>query len=137
MARYRLKEFNVKEKQIYRTIVEFVDGQGEKERPVIIVAVDEDIFIAISLKITKTGVDPKKRRLWDRYKVPVLNWRKAGLTHPSFVECSRIIRIDANALVEYIGEMHEYDFQRVYDEFEGYLQEDVETTTYTLLEGEK
>lgn len=123
MVKRPLQEFNVQTKQIYRTIVEYVGGQGEKERPVIIVAVNESEYVAITLKITKTGVDPEKNRPWDKYKVPVYNWRRAGLMHPSYVECSRVIEIDGDALVEYVGEAHQSDFKRIINEFKRFARD--------------
>lgn len=130
MAKLPLKKFNVRSGQIYRTLVEYVDQQGRKERPVIIVTVDEEEFLALSLKITKTGIDSQKNRSWDKYKTHLLNWRRAGLTHPSYVECSHVVEIESDTLVEYLGEMHQLDFERVISEFNRYIEESSKASTH-------
>lgn len=119
-TKFKLKEQGSELGDVFRTVVIYRDNDGQKERPVIVVEKYEDEYIAVSLKVTKTEITGKP---WDGYKVPILNWRRAGLTDPSYVECDSLVLLRGDTIVEYMGQMHLTDFERVKRRYLEYLQD--------------
>jgi len=49
----------------------------------------------------------------DRFKEPIINWRRAGLTEPSYVKTHKIYRIGQDKLLKLVGKVTAHDFDRI------------------------
>lgn len=88
------------------------DPEQSKLRPVIIVGKENDDLILVATT-TQGPEDPPKP--YDQFKFPILNWRKAGLTEPSWCLCLVLIELPKEALQKYIGKMDERDYEILLD----------------------
>lgn len=70
--------------EIYWIGVGYEDSPGEsKVRPAIIVSEEDDALLILVATTSVPPHDPPKYH--DQFKIPILNWRKAGLLKPSWV----------------------------------------------------
>ena len=95
--------------------VGYEDIPGEsKRRPVIIVDEPEDNLLILVSTTSQSPDDPPS--YYDQFKIPIPNWRKSGLSKPSWGLGFRLIEItrrDFEKIIEdkdYIGVMYPYDF---------------------------
>jgi hypothetical protein len=84
------------------------NGVGGKVRPCLILQVDNNISIALALKVTK-----KARH----NRVPLYNWRLSGLVYPSHAQYDNAQAIPLTGKEKLIGKAHPSDFKRVVDHF--------------------
>ncbi|MHB1405546.1 MAG: type II toxin-antitoxin system PemK/MazF family toxin [Desulfitobacteriaceae bacterium] len=100
-------------REIYRVKVFFEDNPSEfKIRPILIVDFDTDSALFTITEITST--QPKVPPTYhDRFKEPIINWRRAGLTEPSYVKTHKIFRIEQDKFLEFVGEVPGLDFDRI------------------------
>jgi mRNA interferase MazF len=109
--------------EIYWLEVGYQDNPSEsKTRPAIIVDIDDDELLIL---VAATSVPPHNTpKYFDRYKIPILNWRKAGLPKPTWAQGFRLLtltKIDMQSAVkeeDYIGRMDEVDFNYLVNELE-------------------
>ncbi len=76
---------------IWEAIVPYEEGPGEKGRPVVILSEEE--AIVFSLKMTSHA--PRYDKLEGEYEL--MKWQEAGLTKPTVVQCSKLLKLDNNA----------------------------------------
>jgi mRNA interferase MazF len=91
------------------------DPNQSKLRPAIIVDIDEENGKLYTLVATtsKGRKDPPK--YYDQFKYPIYNWRKAGLTEPSWCLCYTPLELPKEALLDYVGTMDNADYDRLLD----------------------
>lgn len=102
-------------REIYRVKIYFEDDPSQfKIRPILIIDVDSDsgLFTITEITSSKPKVPPTYH---DQYKEPIINWRRAGLTEPSYVKTHKIYRIEQDKLLEFVGEVPGIDFDRILD----------------------
>ncbi|MDR3599804.1 MAG: hypothetical protein P4L49_04875 [Desulfosporosinus sp.] len=75
--------------------------------------------------VSTTSQSPNEPpKYFDRYKIPIPNWRKAGLTKPSWglgFKLLKVTREDFKTTIkdkDFIGKMHEWDFQYLVHQIE-------------------
>lgn len=108
--------------ELYYLDVAYDDPSKVKKRPVMILdEIGKDVLILVSTISVGRNNPPK---YYDRYKVPIYNWRKTGLQKPSWFRVYRLIRLprkEVKSLIkpsDYIGRMHPEDFNNVLREIE-------------------
>nr|WP_282433078.1 hypothetical protein [Desulfosporosinus meridiei] len=103
--------------------VNYEDIPGEsKTRPVIIVGKqDDELLILVS---TTSQAPDKSPKYFDRYKIPIPNWRKSGLAKPSWglgFKLLKVTREDFKTTIkdkDFIGKMHEWDLKYLVHQIE-------------------
>ncbi|MEL7658597.1 MAG: hypothetical protein AAGU75_22120, partial [Bacillota bacterium] len=77
-------------REIYRVRIFFEDDPTQfKTRPILIIDVDSDSELFTITEITSSM--PKNPPTYhDRYKEPIINWRRSGLNEPSYVKTHKI-----------------------------------------------
>ena len=106
-------QFNLGE--IFWLEIAYEDEPNEsKIRPVIIVGnKDNNLLILVSTTTKSPDYPPK---YYDKFKIPILNWHKAGFIEPSWALGFRLIELSVEELKslvtpeDYIGIMHKSDF---------------------------
>lgn len=85
--------------------VSFEDDPTEsKVRPVVII--DGRAFVCTALKVTS-----QKRN--DRFHVELIQWRKAGLGKPSWVEIGKTVKLSEDSFGDMIGTLDNEDILRI------------------------
>ncbi|MEA4900479.1 type II toxin-antitoxin system PemK/MazF family toxin [Desulfitobacterium sp.] len=109
--------------EIYWIEVGYEDSPEEsKVRPAIIVSEEDGAILILVATTSVPPHDPPK--YYDQFKIPILNWRKAGLLKPSWVQGYKLIplmKADLCKLVkrdDFIGRMPELDFNFLVTEIE-------------------
>lgn len=109
--------------EIYWIEVGYEDFPEEsKVRPAIIVGEEDRALLILVATTSVPPNDPPK--YFDQFKIPVLNWRKAGLLKPSWVQSLNLIRLTRDQLSnlvkedDFIGRMSELDFNYLIGEIE-------------------
>ncbi len=98
------------------------DPSKSSNRPVLIIDELEDDMLLLISTTTKGRKYPISG--YDRYKIPIQNWRKTGLDRPSWCRGKILIRLhkdEIDSLVkisDYIGRMHPEDFNIIIEELE-------------------
>ena len=108
---------------IYWIEVGYEDSPEEsKVRPAIIISEEDGTLLILVATTSVPPHDPPK--YYDQFKIPILNWRKAGLLKPSWVQGYKLIplmKADLSKLVKrdgFIGRMPELDFNYLLTEVE-------------------
>ncbi len=99
---------------IYSVRIFYEDNTQEyKNRPVLIINVEEDLvnFYTVA-EITKSAPS-NPPRYYDRFKEPILHWRKSGLKSPSYVKTHKIHKIPEDKLLKFCGELEENELIRI------------------------
>jgi len=103
--------------------VGFVDIPNEsKIRPAVIVYEEDNELLILVATTSIPPHDPPK--YFDQFKIPVLNWRKVGLSKPSWVQSLKLIHLTRTQLRDlvkeddFIGRMSELDFNYLVGEIE-------------------
>lgn len=100
-------------RHIYSVRVFFEDNPSEfKIRPILIIEVDHDSALFTITEIT-SSLPKVPPTFHDRFKEPIINWRRAGLTEPSCVKTHKIYRIEQDKLLKFIGKVPARDFDRI------------------------
>jgi mRNA interferase MazF len=108
--------------EIYWIEVGYEDFPDEsKIRPAVIVGEEDRSLLILVATTSVPPNDPPK--YFDQFKIPVLNWRKAGLLKPSWVQGYKLIRLTREDLRNlnkdnFIGRMSELDFNYLIAEIE-------------------
>jgi mRNA interferase MazF len=96
--------------------------EESKIRPAVIVGEE---FRALLILVATTSVPPNDPpKYFDQFKIPILNWRKAGLLKPSWVLSLNLIRLTKGQLSklvkedDFIGRMSNLDFNYLINEIE-------------------
>ncbi|WP_368900863.1 type II toxin-antitoxin system PemK/MazF family toxin [Oceanobacillus oncorhynchi] len=96
------------------------DPTQSKRRPAIVISEDgEDLRILITTT-SKERNHPFHRH--DYYKIPIHNWRKSGLTEPSWCRGKVLIEVSLSELQDvvssedFIGKLTEDDFNYIEEE---------------------
>lgn len=108
---------------LYYFDVAFVDNPSEyKNRPVLLLNEDKNKMLLLVSTTSKPRNHPMKR--YDRYKIPIHNWRRTGLTKASWCQGANLIslpREEVESLItpgDFIGRMHQDDFNFIIEELE-------------------
>ncbi|MBU5262082.1 type II toxin-antitoxin system PemK/MazF family toxin [Bacillus atrophaeus] len=103
--------------EIYNAFFHFENGSGGKYRPVLVMDADSGLFIAVAIKVTTSK--PKKGYTDPIHKsrLPIKNWKAAGLTKKSYAQCSTFEIFKYVELKRYIGRLTSDDFQDIYNEY--------------------
>ena len=102
-------------REIYRVKVFFGENPSEfKIRPVLVIDADPDSRLYTITEITSSPprVPPTYH---DQFKEPIINWRRAGLTEPSYVKTHKVFRVEQDKLLQFVGEIPGADFDRILD----------------------
>lgn len=98
------------------------DPSVSKRRPVIVIDETEDEVVIL---ISTTSQGPKEPpKTYDNYKIPILNWRLAGLKKPSWGLGLRLLSLSKSSLQstverqDYIGNLIVEDFNYLIMEIE-------------------
>ena len=109
--------------EIYWLKIGYQDNPSElKTSPVIIVNIDDDELLILVAATSIPPHDPPK--YFDRYKIPILNWRRAGLPKPTWAQGLRLLTLtkaemqSAVKKEDYIGCMDEVDFNNLINQLE-------------------
>lgn len=109
--------------EIFWLAVDYEDvPDAFKIRPAIIVGEKDDNCLILVSTTSIPPNDPPKH--FDQYKIPILNWRRAGLPKPSWGLGFRLIELtiaELKSIVkneDFIGRMHELDFNYLVGEIE-------------------
>lgn len=103
--------------------VAYEDNPSEyKNRPVLLLEENQNNV----LLLIATTSQPRKHplRWYDKYKIPIHNWRKSGLTKASWCLGANLIRLprkEVESIItkdDYIGKVHPIDFNFIIDELE-------------------
>ena len=89
---------------IYWAIVPFEEGKGEKRRPILIF--NETVFLISAFPITSKGKSIE-------YQCEIAEWKKSGLTMPSYIKLKPIRFTDKSMIKEKIGELQLSDIYRL------------------------
>ncbi|MGV2929339.1 hypothetical protein RW115_12130 [Macrococcus capreoli] len=84
------------------------DGDEYKKRPIVIIECEDNTIYYFRIT-SKEGKENQKK-----YRSPILNWRKCGLTKPSFIDISNpISHMEKKLLGEktFLSHLSEYDVQ--------------------------
>lgn len=79
---------------IWEADVPFEDKNRSKKRPVVILSEKE----AIVLSLKMTSHEPRYKKLEGEYEL--LKWKEAGLIKPTVVQCSKLLRLDKDAITD-------------------------------------
>ncbi|MEN6349709.1 MAG: hypothetical protein ABFD08_09990 [Syntrophomonas sp.] len=119
--------------------VEYEDKSESKVRPAIIIDKTED---AIYFLVTTTTKSPSDRPSFhDKFKIPIMNWRKIPLAQASYALSRKLIKLSESDLKktitgnDYIGQMSIPDLQWLVTEIESRNQENFvfsRTATYIV-----
>lgn len=96
------------------------DPTQSKRRPAIIISEDEEDLKILITTTSKERNHPFHRH--DYYKIPIHNWRKSGLTEPSWCRGKVLLELSLSELKDtvqdddYIGKLVEVDFIYIQDE---------------------
>ncbi|GEN45431.1 type II toxin-antitoxin system PemK/MazF family toxin [Alkalibacillus haloalkaliphilus] len=108
--------------EIYYMDVEFEEQPNKsKNRPVIIFGEHEEEILLLISTTTKGRKHPIS--YYDQFKIPIPNWRKSGLSEPSWCRGYRLIEISKAQFKkivkkhDYIGKLHPEDFNYILEEF--------------------
>ncbi|MCM3616661.1 type II toxin-antitoxin system PemK/MazF family toxin [Sutcliffiella horikoshii] len=102
--------------QIYYINKEYDDDpEQSKRRPAIIVDIDEENNKVYTLVATTSKGKKNPETYHDQFKHPIYNWRRAGLTEPSWALCLTQLELHQSALLEYVGELEDQDYDRLLD----------------------
>ncbi len=99
---------------------------GESEtRPVVIFDICDDEVLAGFATITGSEIKDLDGT-YDKWKVPLFQWKSACLEKPSYVKanCYAYIPISAFETKKYIGRMSQYDFSNVIRTIEEFVESD-------------
>lgn len=98
------------------------DPSTVKKRPIMILEEDNDDFLLLISTTSQPRNNPLK--YYDQYKIPIYNWRKTGLSKPSWFRAYQLIRISRDKVesvvssTDYIGRMHAEDFNNIVKQLE-------------------
>lgn len=103
--------------------VGYEDDPSEfKKRPVLLLSEDEDNILFMVATTSRPRNHPFK--WYDHKKIPINNWRRIGLSKPSWCLAGRLIslpRAEVEPLVkeeDYIGKINQYDFNKIIEAVE-------------------
>lgn len=100
--------------EIYRIEKAFEDDPSQsKIRPAVVVDIDEETGNVISVVATTSQGKKESPSYFDKYKFPLLNWRKYGLDKQSWCLCYAVIEIPREALLDYVGELNDSEYDRL------------------------
>ena|SRR5699024_1158177 len=94
--------------------VTYPENSVSEVRPVVIFGFDyENPLIASFATITGSKIR-NPHQGYDRWKSPILKWKRAGLSKPSYVKANNIATVDKEVFSknDYIGKMHRFDLKR-------------------------
>ncbi|GIN55951.1 type II toxin-antitoxin system PemK/MazF family toxin [Lederbergia ruris] len=94
---------------IYSFEFPFEEGQGGKERPVLVFVLTSTPNEFIGLKITRT------QRKQNRVKIDY--WKEAGLDYESYVQCDRYSVFQCIGKVVFKGTLKKPDYNKVLKKF--------------------
>lgn len=84
-----------------------------KIRPGLVILTETTSETLISV-LQITGVPPSEPpKYFDRYKVPIVNWRSSGLKKQSWVRTHMIQTVDNFALGKYVGSLGHHDLESI------------------------
>ena len=87
--------------EIWWAYVAFEEGDGGKERPVLVLE-DGTVYV-IAFMITSH----EQRNVYGEYDVT--KWQSAGLTKPSTIRVTRKLKLEENDLIRKLGDLHPLD----------------------------
>jgi mRNA interferase MazF len=102
--------------------VEYEDISDSKVRPAIILEKTKDAIYFLVTTTTKAPGDPPS--FYDKFKIPIINWRKIPLDQASYALSRRLIKLSESDLKntikenDYIGQMSLPDLQWLVTEIE-------------------
>ena len=91
------------------------DKTQSKDRPVIVLAVDDESAKILSMKVTSTPPQSE-------YEIELFDWSKIPLHHKSTADASRVLRIPKRRFRRKIGKLSDDDWDNVTDLYTRYLQ---------------
>lgn|SRR5699024_28418 len=98
------------------------DPSTFKNRPVLLLQeLENSSLLLISTTTTKRN---NPLEWYDKYKIPIHNWRKTGLREASWCQGRKLIvmpRVEVESLIDandYIGRIHPEDFNFIIEEIE-------------------
>lgn len=92
-------------KEIYELYFPYQEGQGGKDRPVLVFCLTTIEGRFIGLKITKT------ERRYNRVKIE--HWKKAGLDCESYIQCDNYSVFENVGTMKYKGILRQSDYNKV------------------------
>ncbi|EMB68639.1 hypothetical protein LGX01_09765 [Streptococcus mutans] len=93
---------------IFVANVAFEDGMGSKKRPVMLIKFDEEVLKV--LKIT-SQFNNKSKAIQEQY-FEIIDWFKAGLKRPSWIDTVRYYEITDGYRFDILGRLTERDIER-------------------------
>lgn len=90
------------------------DNTITKQRPVIILSVEP-------LRVLSVKVTSQNARTEDKYDIPIVNWKYAGLKKPSVARVSKTMFLDKQNFLTKIGILHDNDKSSILSKYEEYL----------------
>ncbi|AVB12165.1 type II toxin-antitoxin system PemK/MazF family toxin [Bacillus subtilis] len=105
---------------IYLVEVAFEDDPSKsKERPVVVIDVDEQDNITVLAISEITSQGPKNPpKYFDQFKTPINKWKQAGLDKMSYVKANKVNIIEEQALKKHLGSMEFEDLYRAIKKIE-------------------
>ena len=85
--------------------VEYEGHEGSKKRPVLVLSADE-VYV-LSYKVTSH----EARNQWGEYEI--VQWQSAGLTKPSTVRLTKLLKLDRKSLKKKIGHLKPIDVETI------------------------
>nr|WP_240986842.1 type II toxin-antitoxin system PemK/MazF family toxin [Acididesulfobacillus acetoxydans] len=115
--------------EVFWLDVAYEDAPDEsKRRPVIIVAKAENEFLILVATTSVPPHDPPKYH--DRYKIPIVNWRRAGLFEPTWGLGFRLLELSREQLKslvtdkDFMGTIPKTDFNFLIQQIESIHSKD-------------
>lgn len=90
------------------------DNTITKQRPVVILSVEP--LRVLSVKVTSQAV-----RIEDKYDIPIVHWKYAGLKKPSVARVSKTMFLDKQNFSIKIGNLHDDDKAAILTKYGEYL----------------
>lgn len=75
-------------KELYILEIDYDDGNGSKERPVLVL-IDKDDRCTVA-PITSQPPDDPPIKYFDKAKEPIFKWKKYGLDEMSYAKCANV-----------------------------------------------
>lgn len=91
------------------------DETQSKKRPVIVLAVDNDTFTVLSMKITS-------RKPYGEFEIELHDWAEIPLHHKSTADASSVMALSRNSFIKRIGKLSNDDWENVTDLYNNYLK---------------
>ena len=102
-------------KEVWYAECPFEEIDGSKDRPVIVIRVNDATCAVLSMKVTST--EP-----YSEFEIELFDWEKIPLNHKSTADASQVMFIAKEQFRRKIGRLSDDDWENVTDLYGRYLR---------------